>query len=288
EDKPVDLIFDVNPDMPARLIGDAVRIKQIFINLLNNAVKFTHEGTITLTLDYKKQSDGTCIISGKVTDTGIGIKENDLKRIFESFTQIDTKRNRAVEGTGLGLAITQRLLDLMNGSIQAESVYGKGTTFSFSFVNKVEDWQAIGPLDKLKLSDMISEDYFKPSFTSKDAKVMVVDDNSMNLRVVEGLFKPYEINPASLESGIAAVRCFEKLKPFDIIFMDHMMPVMDGVEAMNKIRAIEGGKETPIIALTANAISGVAESYKELGFDDYLAKPIEPKELDRVLKKYLN
>ncbi len=285
EDKPVELIFDINPEAPSKLIGDSVRIKQVLINLLNNAVKFTHEGSITLKLDCEKMSEEICRIKGKVIDTGIGIKEDDLKRIFESFTQVDTKKNRAVEGTGLGLAISRRILDMMDGSIRVDSVYGEGTTFSFSFTNKVESWEGVGEMESI--AEAVSEDYFTPSFSAKDAKIMVVDDNSMNLRVAEGLFKAYDILPASLESGIAAVRCFERLGPFDIIFMDHMMPVMDGVEAMNKIREVPGGKETPIIALTANAMSGVADTYRELGFDDYLAKPIEAKELDKILMKYL-
>ncbi len=284
-DKPVELILDVNPNTPAELIGDAVRVKQIFINLLNNAVKFTHEGSITLKIDYQKQSDESCLIRGEVIDTGIGIKEDDLKRIFESFTQVDTKRNRSVEGTGLGLAITRRILDLMDGGIHVSSVYGEGTTFNFYFVNKVENWEPIGEFENT--FETVRPEIFKASFVAKNAKIMVVDDNSMNLRVVEGLFKEYEISPVCLESGIAAIRCFEHLKPFDIIFMDHMMPVMDGVETMEKIREIEGGGNTPIVALTANAMSGVADTYMEAGFDDYLAKPIEAKELDKILRKYL-
>ena len=279
------LEVDIDPSFPCELIGDEIRIKQILINLLGNAVKFTSEGSITLRMDYRKEGEDLCRIQAYVKDTGIGIRQEDQELIFDSFTQVDTRKNRSEDGTGLGLAITKRLIHKMGGDIRVESVYGEGTTFYFDFLNEVSSWEPVGDLqESLK---KVRTDPFRGSFTAEGAKILIVDDNSMNLRVAEGLLKIYKIRPVCVESGIAAVRCFERMKEFDLIFMDHMMPGMDGVEAMQKIRGLEGGKDTVIIALTANAISGAKYSYREAGFDDFLAKPIEPKKLDELLKKHL-
>ncbi|MCR4797639.1 MAG: response regulator [Lachnospiraceae bacterium] len=286
KNKNVKLVVRLKQDFPAELIGDKVRIKQILINLLNNAVKYTEEGTITLNMDHEKLDDRKVRIKAYVKDTGMGIRDEDKKQIFDSFTQIDTKKSRSEEGTGLGLAITMRLIRMMGGKITVDSTYGLGSTFSFDIINEVVSWQPIGDL-KLTPRD-VDVDYFKVKIHAKDAKILIVDDNRTNLKVVEGLLKPYEIRPVCVESGIAAIRFFEHNNDFDIIFMDHMMPQMDGVEAMEAIRALEKGNETVIIALTANALSGAKKMYEEYGFDDFLAKPIEPKELDQILRKYLN
>ncbi len=285
KDGPVELKVQADPMLPAEMQGDEVRIKQILINLLNNAVKFTTSGSITLQVGFEKFSENQCRIKVQIKDTGIGIRPEDLGQIFESFTQVDTKKNRTVEGTGLGLAISKHLINMMGGDINVESIYGEGTTFSFDIVNQVVSWEPIGELRDAM--ETISTECFKPEFTAESAKILVVDDNPMNLRVVEGLLKPYKIKPISLESGVAAIRCFEKLHPFDVIFMDHMMPGMDGVEVLHKIREMEGGQEAVVIALTANALSGAKRTYMEAGFDGFLAKPIEPAELDEVLRKYL-
>ncbi|MCR4673701.1 MAG: response regulator [Lachnospiraceae bacterium] len=285
ENKPVELEVKINPSFPSELYGDVVRVKQVLINLLNNAVKFTKKGSITLEIDYETVSDKKCRIFAKVKDTGIGIKEDDLKVIFESFTQVDTKKNRTEEGTGLGLAISKNLVSMMNGHMQVESVYGEGTCFSFDVVASVVNWDPIGEF--IVAYENIRVDIFNTTMTAKDAKILVVDDNRMNLKVCEGILKPYGIKPISLESGQAAINCFTNINDFHIIFMDHMMPGMDGVEAMKKIRELDGGKDVVIVALTANALSGAKQSYREAGFDDFLAKPIEAKKMDEILRRYL-
>ena len=220
-----------------------------------------------------------------VKDTGTGMREEDLKMIFGSFTQVDTKRNRSMEGTGLGLAISQRLVNLMEGEITVTSKFGEGSVFSFYVVNDVVDASPIGRLEEAFQN--VEPDVFRPDFTAPDAKILVVDDNTINLRLVEGLLRAYDIQPVSVESGRDAFRAFDEQGPFDIIFMDHMMPGMDGVEAMQILREKEGGREVPIIALTANALSGAKTAYLEAGFDGFLAKPIEMKKLDDILRKYL-
>ncbi len=282
--KPVKLKAEIDPRVPDFLCGDEVRLKQIFINLLGNAVKFTHNGEITLKIGYEKIDETQCRLKVTVSDTGIGIRAGDIGSIFSSFTQVDTRRNRSVEGTGLGLAISQRLIRMMGGEIQVESVYGEGTTFSFDFVNHVEKWEAIGNFrERLNIA---TENAFQVDFSAPDAKILVVDDNEMNLDVVEGILAPYDIKIVRALSGAESMVKFSG-QEYDIIFMDHMMPVMDGVEAMKKIRMMPGGRDSVIIALTANALSGAAAEYRSLGFQDFLAKPIEPSDMDRILRKYL-
>ncbi|MBO4214412.1 MAG: response regulator [Lachnospiraceae bacterium] len=282
--KNIKLDIHVNPSFPSELIGDAVRIKQVLINLLNNAVKYTNEGYIILNVDYEKLDYYRCRIKASVTDTGIGIKDTDLDKLFESFTQVDTKRNRAEEGTGLGLAISKQLVNMMGGDIEVESIYGHGSSFSFDIVNEVASWVSIGDIEKVLTRT--EPEFFDVNITAKDAKILLVDDNSINLRVMEGMLQPYDIKPVSVESGKAAIRCAEHMN-FDIIFMDHMMPEMDGVEAMQKIREIKGYGNGAIIALTANAIMGARQSYLKMGFDDFIGKPVSPAELDETLRKYL-
>ena len=281
----VELKVEVDPMLPKILIGDDVRIKQILINLLGNAVKFTQYGNITLSVDFEAYRDNTCRLKFRVKDTGIGIRKEDLQQIFDSFTQVDTKRNRTEEGTGLGLAISKRLVKLMGGDIHVESQFGVGSVFSFDIINEVSDWEEIGDWEQDVQS--IDTDFFVVTMKAKEAKVLVVDDNRMNLSVMEGLLKPYDITPVCVESGAAAIQYFSHFPETQIVFMDHMMPVMDGVEAMQKIRELEKGKETKVIALTANALSGAKKRYQAAGFEDFLAKPIEPEKLDKILRKYL-
>ncbi len=285
EDKKIELIVHVDPDFPDNLIGDAVRVRQIFLNILANAVKFTDEGSVELSMNYDRLGNEKCRIKVRVRDTGIGIKEEDLPHIFDIFNQVDTKRNRTGDGTGLGLAISKRLVDMMRGKMEVDSVYGMGSIFSFDIMCDVKDWEPIGDIQEALSRTNI--DVFQVTIKAPKAKVLIVDDNTVNLKVAKSALKSYEINPIMVESGKAALQCFERLKPFDIIFMDHMMPEMDGVEAMQRIRAKEGGQSAIIIALTANALSGAENSYKEAGFNDFLAKPIDPERLDEILRKYL-
>ncbi|MEE1362676.1 MAG: ATP-binding protein [Selenomonadaceae bacterium] len=284
QDKPVDLVLEIAEDLPYSLIGDEIRIKQILINILNNAVKFTHDGHITLKMWWDKKGEHSVDIYSSVTDTGIGIKPADLRKLFSSFEQVDTKRNRSVEGTGLGLAISKRLCCAMGGDIEVTSEYGKGTTFTWHIRNEVDDWKPIGKISK---EDCLSSmKLFEYTFSAEKAKVLIVDDNKVNLKVAEGMMNPYKLQVSLVESGAQAISLLEK-EMFDIIFMDHMMPVMDGVEAMLKIREIPEHKDSVIIALTANAISGMKEQYMQMGFNGFLAKPLEAKDLDDCLREFL-
>lgn len=284
QDKPVELHLDIAEDLPYSLIGDEIRIKQILINILNNAVKFTHEGSITLKMWWEKvDQDKVCVYSS-VIDTGIGIRPADLRKLFSSFEQVDTKRNRSVEGTGLGLAISKRLCRAMDGDITVSSSYGEGTTFTWYITNAVDDWKPMGRITKENC--LSSMKIFEYTFAAEKAKVLIVDDNRVNLKVAEGMMLPYKIQVSTADSGPQAISLLEK-EMFDIVFMDHMMPVMDGVEAMMKIRTLPEHANTCIIALTANAISGMKEQYIQMGFQSFLPKPLEAAELDECLRTFL-
>ena len=285
QNKNVTLELAVSDSLPDAVYGDEVRMKQILINILNNAVKFTTEGSITLFMDFERISESSCKLMVKISDTGIGIKPEDLQNIFSSFTQVDTKRNRSIEGTGLGLAICRKLIKMMDGELSVASEYGKGSTFSFSVVTTVEDWKPVGDIENTLQNTPVKA--FKVDFSAPNAKVLVVDDNQMNLKVAAGLLKPYGILPDCAASGQESILLAQQ-KRYDLIFMDHMMPVMDGVGAMQEIRRLEGGKEFDIIALTANALTGMAEKYISLGFNDFLAKPISPPDMDQILRKHLS
>ena len=189
QEKPVEFKLDIDEKLPSMLLGDEGRIKQILINLLSNAVKFTKRGTIILRVRSEKVDDKTCHLYVDVEDTGIGIKKEDLEKIFSDFTQVDTKRNRSEEGTGLGLAISQRLVDIMGGSLRVKSVYGEGSVFSFDVTSRVIDWEPIGKLQEHAVE--VSEDAYRPRIIAKNAKVLIVDDNEMNLEVTAGILEPY-------------------------------------------------------------------------------------------------
>ncbi len=285
KDKDVALDLDLAKDLPDSLRGDDVRIKQILINILGNSVKFTRMGKITLRIRAKREDDDHARLFIDISDTGMGIKEEDLGKLFSSFTQVDTRRNRSVEGTGLGLAISKRLVQMMGGSISVKSTYGKGTCFSFDILSKVDDWKPCERSGEENPAEARQE-IFHAGFTAPDANVLVVDDNDINLDVAEGILAPYKLRLTKAGSGAVAIEEFLRGK-FDIIFMDHMMPVMDGVETMRKIRLLPGGKDIVVIVLTANALSGASNEYRAAGFQDFLAKPVIPREMERILLKYL-
>ena len=404
KNKRIEVMVHADPDIPRGLIGDEVRIKQVIINLMTNAVKFTHSGAVTLKVSYTTQEEGINL-KISVEDTGIGITEENLKKLFTSFQQVDTRKNRSIEGTGLGLAISKRLVTQMGGTISVSSEYGQGSIFSFEIPMKVSD---PSPFIKVKdpeklyaaicidfkrfgdpaverhyasimnelseqlkvkilhaslpneLKNAISgrkithcfigkEEYlrnqeffmelasdinvvviqdftdavslpseikciYKPFYTmsaalalnneigqdkkeltgisapfsAPGARILIVDDVEINLKVATGLMRPYNMEIITANSGKAAIDILHS-KDIDLVFMDHMMPEMDGVEATGLIREMGGEyyKKLPIVALTANAVSGAREMFKEAGFDDFIAKPIEPAVLDRVLKKWL-
>ncbi|MBQ2824581.1 MAG: response regulator [Oscillospiraceae bacterium] len=404
-DKKIEIMVHADPDIPSGLIGDEVRIRQIMINLMTNAVKFTSEGAVTLNVSFSRQDYGINL-KISVEDSGIGITEENLERLFESFQQVDTKKNRTIEGTGLGLAISKRLVTKMGGFINVSSVYGEGSVFSFVIPLKVSDSKPFisvkepeklnaavyidfskfklasierqymslmhemshqlhvnmqhtpdfGALQKMIETNVITncfigkeeyiahKDYFidiasrvsvtivqdmlnsvqtppeikcvfKPfytmsaasalnnenivvnlserrgsttSFSAPKARVLIVDDNIINLKVAVGLMRPYNMQLMTVDSGKAAISMLDS-EDFDIVFMDHMMPELDGVETTKLIREKEGDyyKKLPIIALTANAVNGVREMFIESGLNDFIAKPIELSALDRVLKTWL-
>ncbi len=395
-EKPIDFIIHIDTSLPCELMGDEVRLRQILVNLLNNAVKFTKVGSVQLKLWGEPAENNSMRLFAEITDTGMGIKKEDISKLFSSFTQMDTKRNRAVEGTGLGLAISKQLAEIMGGSIWCESEYGVGTTFGFYILVKSHDMRKIiminepseknvllleenellreniekslsdmkvnyytttdiqdfvsmltpdlthiilpmkfytklsskiqnlsstavtavvigseeiydraenvriihRPCHSLNISAILNNENSNNSLGTKDydgidfiapkANVLLVDDNEVNLAVAKGLLAPYKLTVTTANS---AEMCFELLvhNQYDIIFMDHMMPVIDGVEATQLIRSYGGDyfKNVPIIALTANAISGARDMYIENGFNDFISKPIEVKELNKLLYTYL-
>ena len=283
-DKPVELKLEVDPELPSKLVGDELRIRQILINMLNNAVKFTDQGSIILRMWLEPGNRNQVRLFFQVEDSGRGIRPENIKKIFCSFSQVDTKRNRKLEGTGLGLAISRQLVEAMEGQIDVKSEYGRGTVFTWYIQNEIEDPAPVGEIGKSLHGGR--QEVFKNSFLAPDASVLVVDDNQVNLKVAEGILKPYQMNVTLAESGQEAIR-LARAGQYDIIFMDHMMPEMDGVETLKEIRKIPGQEHSVIIALTANAMSGVKKMYLSEGFQDFLAKPVEMSKMEEILKKYL-
>jgi len=289
KDKSVKLITDIHPNVPRVLIGDELRLRQILINLLNNAVNFTHKGSITLKIVWVNQGEGKGVLEVEVKDTGIGISEENMGKLFKAFGQIDTRKNRNVEGTGLGLAISKNLLELMGGGIWATSIPDYGSTFSFTLPQRVKDERPSNYKNDHNVVVRQNEE-FKISFKAPEARVMIVDDNKVNLHVAFEIMKRFGFEATTIDNGAEAVnRIEEHLITYDIIFMDHMMPFMDGVETTEKIRALDSqyAKEIPIVALTANAIKGVEKQFKEAGMNDYLSKPIHVDQLNDILKRWL-
>ncbi len=397
-DKDLDLVVNMDPKIPAELVGDEIRIRQVLLNLLNNAVKFTSQGYIMLRVSYQPVSNDMCLLHFDVTDTGSGIREEDKERLFGSFQRLDTRQNRAVEGTGLGLSICKRLMDLMGGTISVESVFGQGSTFSFELHQYIArskplasipdakkehvlyfdekgiyrdsaraDLQRLGVSARFaaKLKDLdpasnaeysyifvsksifdesaheirkfskehgnpkivlmfdknetssgykdvlvvrrpvysavfvsvltdkpiesLDSDEFQETFIAPEAKVMVVDDNAVNLKVVKGLLEPYQMHVTTAGSGKECLEILESGERFDIIYMDHMMPEMDGIDTLRLLRKMDGEyfQKVPVVALTANAVSGVREIFFREGFQDYVSKPIELAQLEHSLKTHL-
>ncbi|MCR4625771.1 MAG: response regulator [Lachnospiraceae bacterium] len=282
------LIFETHVDenIPLGLYGDDVRLAQIVVNLLTNAVKYTNKGRVDLYISGERKANNNYAMSISVKDTGIGIKQEDLGKMFESFTRLEETRNRAVEGTGLGMSIVTRLLDMMGSKLVVESEYGRGSEFSFVIDQMITDNTPLGDI-KQKTKYHTDSDPNAACLYAPKAKVLVVDDNDMNLKVMKNLLKLNGIVPDMASSGEEALTKMSQYK-YDIILLDHMMPKMDGIETLfeaKKESLIDPG--TVVIALTANAVVGARESYLDAGFDDYLSKPVEVKALEGVLVKYL-
>ena len=279
------LMSEFDMSIPCRYLGDEGRIKQILINLLNNALKFTKKGHVKISVaGIPGESPDTERLIFRVEDTGCGIRKEDMERIFENFRQLDTKRSRNAEGTGLGLSISRHLAELMGGSVRVESVYGEGSTFIVDILQKVQDSR---PLSEVPEAEIQKEKPLEP-FTTRNCKVLVVDDNMINRKVARSLLQTYDLEITEAESGMEAIQ-FAKGTLFDIIFMDHMMPGMDGIEAVQHIRSDcgENGTLPVIIALTANAMEGVRETFLANGFQDFLTKPIDRRTLHMVLLKWI-
>ena len=287
EQKGLQFKIKLSDSIPCKLYGDAGRIRQILINILNNAIKFTREGYVSL--DVSGQYIATDVMDLKlvVEDTGIGIKEEDLSAIFESFRQLDMNRNRQSEGTGLGLAITKQLVTLMNGDIKVESKYGEGTRFEIHIKQRVADKTTIRDSQNQEVKKELKEEGQK-ELVAEEYRVLIVDDNAMNRKVANAMLRKYQFKLAEADSGKAAIERV-KLVKYDLILMDHMMPEMDGVEATKIIREEcgENGQNAIIIALTANALQGAREMYLANGFDDFLSKPFDREQLSELLERWV-
>ena len=276
-DKPIEFKTSFDPSIPKVLYGDVSRIKQICVNILTNAIKYTKEGWIEFKISGVIKNN-VCRLIISVEDTGIGIKKENIDKLFNKFERLDLEDNITIEGTGLGLAITKKLVELMNGKIVVQSVFGKGSKFTVSIDQRIVK----NPTIKLEDSPEPVEE-----IKTHNKKVLIVDDNKINLKVAERLLESYGIDTESVESGAAALEKIQNGEKYDMILLDDMMPKMSGVETLKKLKEIPGFKIITI-ALTANALTGMREKYLQDGFDDYLAKPINKNELNRIINKYLN
>ncbi len=278
-----DLTFDVIVDesIPSRLHGDSGKIKQVVLNLLTNAVKYTENGGFTLKVTKESESDDECGLRFSVKDTGIGVKEEDMEKLFTAYERLDEEKNSAIQGTGLGLDISRRFAELMGGKLWCESVYGQGSEFILTVNQKIEDATPMGKF--VENADEGAKGPYVPQFVAPDADVLVVDDNPMNLNVIKGLLRATKMFVTTATSG---EECLDKIKygKFDVILLDHMMPGMDGVETVAKIR--EDHPDLPVYALTANSAAG-EEFYISKGFTGYLSKPIDSRALELAIMKHL-
>jgi len=285
-DKGLDFELELNPHTPVMLHGDEVRVKQVALNILNNAVKYTKQGFVKFIVDFEKNNDESIDLKIAVKDSGIGIKPEDMEKLCSPYARLEEGRNSKVEGTGLGLSITKNLLEKMGSKIQVNSVYGEGSEFYFIIKQGLWGQGEIGehfkPLSNSDEDNDAPENYHAP-----DAKILVVDDIEMNLMVIKNLLKRVQINPILSTSGMEAVDLCTKEK-FDIIFMDAMMPGMSGEETLKEIRkSCELNCDTPIIILTANAIVGAKDEYLACGFSDYISKPVDGIKLENMIQNYL-
>ncbi len=286
ESKSLELELDINPDIPGQLFGDEVRIQQIILNILNNAVKYTREGKIVFKMDFERFESKDILLKVSISDTGIGIKKEDIDKLFSPYQRIEEKRNKNIEGTGLGMSITKNLLDKMGSKLTVNSVYGEGSTFSFAIIQTVRSEEKLGDF-RSKVSNFESADTNVESYHAPDANILIVDDVKMNLMVAKRLLKRIKIGVELASGGVEAVGLAKERK-YDIIFLDSMMPEMDGEETLHEIRnSCHINDKTPIIVLTADAIKGAREEYIRKGFDDYLSKPIEGVVFEALIKKYL-
>ena len=287
-EKKLEFKLDISPDIPSMLYGDEVRIKQVVTNLLSNAVKYTQKGYISLTARSELKENNKVVLSISVKDSGIGIRKEDMQRLFQSFQRIDEGTNAGIEGTGLGLSISHQLVEMMGGKITVDSIYQKGSVFTIQIEQDIVDGSPMGHMDFMTRGSAQRRKKYKQVFEAPDARVLVVDDNEMNLLVVKKLLRETKIQVDLAKSGR---ECLELTRQhfYHVIFMDHMMPEMDGMETLQRVTQQENGlcRETPVIALTANVMAGAEQIYQDKGFQSYLAKPISSKLMEAMLLKFL-
>jgi len=276
-DRGIDFRVNIDPTIPKVLYGDNTRLKQVVLNILTNAAKYTKEGFVDFRVSSVINKDIVKLIIS-VEDSGIGIKEENLPRLFSKFDRLSVEKSITIEGTGLGLAITKKLVELMGGKIVVQSIYGKGSKFTIIIDQKIISYEV---QHQKETTESVTK-----AMNIKGAKLLIVDDNELNIKVATTLLKKYGLNIDSCTSGYECLERINNGHEYDIILLDDMMPKMSGKETLSKLKQIEGFK-IPVIALTANAIEGMKEEYLNLGFNDYLSKPIEKKELERVLRTYL-
>lgn len=274
--------------LPRTLYGDEVRMRQIIVNLLTNAIKYTDQGSVTLNVQGKWKNEKEIILSVSVKDTGAGLLEENRKKLFESFQRFDEEQNYYIEGSGLGLAVVKQLLDLMGGEIKVYSIYGKGSEFVIKVAQEVVDKTPIGDFSKRYEQVHPQNTVYRPDFIAPEGEILIVDDVPMNLTVARNMMKCLKVKVDTAASGLECLSLIQK-KRYHLIFMDHMMPGMDGIEVFRKMREMPESKnrDVPVIMLTANAISGMKGEYLSAGFIDYLSKPMRGKDLEEMIKKYL-
>ena len=290
DNKGLKLELEISRTVPDRLYGDEVRIKQVITNILTNAVKYTERGSVTFCIDFERiyGEQDSIMLNVMVKDTGIGIKKEDMKKLFSEFDRIEEERNRKVEGTGLGMSITKRLLEMMGSGLEVESIYELGSKFSFSIKQGVVKWDELGDYEAAYKSSLGKRKKYREKFRAPDACVLVVDDTPMNLTVFRSLLKQTEVRIDTANSGAEGLEMMSE-KAYNIIFLDHMMPEKDGIQTLHELRAQENNPNlrTPAVCLTANAISGARDQYLAAGFDDYLTKPIDSAKLEDMIIEYL-
>lgn len=279
-EKPIKFSVETIGNIPSVLNGDEVKIYQVLMNLLSNAVKYTKKGSIKLQIEAVSFGN-KATLTFKVIDTGIGIKKSDYERLFKKFERLEQEQSN-IQGTGLGLTITKKLVDMMGGKISFESVYQQGTTFTVVLEQEIVNKEKIKDFSAYKAKKKTVDKYFDGS----KFEILLVDDNALNLKVAEKLLKKYNLNVTSVSSGLECLN-YTKNKKYDLIFLDHMMPEMDGIHTLYNLKKRVTGFDTPVVVLTANAIEGSKKMYLAEGFCDYLSKPINQVELDRILREQL-
>ena len=284
----LNLSLHISENFPSRLKGDVVRLKQVMINFCTNSIKYTDEGSVDIYFDYEKIDETTCRMKFSVKDTGIGIKEEDIGTLFKSYVHVDTKTNHHKEGTGLGLAISKQLVDLMDGEVDVDSEYGKGSTFSFTVIQEVMDWRPAGRLEDFMYEEGEDDPADAKPFTAPEANILIVDDTRINLKVAQALFRPLCVKVDLANDGYEAINKTRENK-YDIIFMDYYMPGLDGVQTTQKIRGMTDNQniKTPIVALTADIMTDNKKELFHQGMDDYLSKPIILEQAYQIFRRWL-